>query len=135
MRDYFDDEAVFDLFGTYDEDIRRNLLVIRDIILSTAACTKDVGVLNETIRWGQPSYITTQPKTGSIIRLGPACEGAFAMFFHCQTTLVEEFRMTFGDKLRYEGNRALVWKVGDILDGEMIGHCVREALLYKLRKR
>mgnify|MGYP000592624135 CR=1 FL=1 len=46
------------------------------------------------LRWGQPAYLA--PK-GSTLRVGiPKSGGAFALFAHCQTTLIADFREATG---------------------------------------
>ena len=50
-------------FDSYAPAIRAELLVLRQIILDTAAGTPGVGVLEETLKWGQPAY-------GSAARIG-----------------------------------------------------------------
>ena len=43
---------------------------------------------------GQPSYLTPETKSGSTIRIDQvkAAAGQYAVYFHCQTDLVETFR-------------------------------------------
>ncbi len=124
---------VAEVFAGYPPKERKALLQLRQIILDTAANTDGVGELTETLRWGQPSYITAKPKSGTTIRLGLHDEG-YAMFVHCQTSLVEEFRASFGKKLRFEGNRAVVFRLGDKLPRKIVRECVEAALLYHRRK-
>ena len=106
---------------------------LRTIILDTAKRTEGVGVITETLRWGQPSYITAKPKSGTTIRLGPHDEG-YALFVHCQTSLIEEFRASFGTKLRFEGNRAVVFRLGQKVPRKIVEECVESALLYHRRE-
>ncbi len=40
---------------------------LRQLVLDTAAALAEVGEVEETLKWGEPGYVT---KTGSIIRLG-----------------------------------------------------------------
>lgn len=135
MKPRFEDPEVADVFARYPGDVRDSLLELRALILTTAAETAGVGQLNETLRWGQPSYITSKPKSGTTIRIGPFGERSFALFVHCQTTLVAQFRETYGAKLRFDGVRALVWDVGDPLPTKIVKRCIEAALLYHTRKR
>src|SRR4029079_237763 len=90
----FSDPAVAAVFGAYPGPVRARLLALRLLILDTAKMTKGVGAIEETLKWGQPSYLTTESRSGSTIRIdrvkGDA--GGYAVFFHCQTDLVERFR-------------------------------------------
>jgi len=46
----FDDSAVAAIFAGYSADLRRQLLVLRELIFDTAAATEGVGKLQETLR-------------------------------------------------------------------------------------
>jgi hypothetical protein len=66
-----------------------------------APATEGVGALEETLKWGQPAYLTRASRSGSTIRIG--CRRAdphtYAMYFHCQTDLVHRFRALFTIRL------------------------------------
>jgi hypothetical protein len=82
----FDDPAVAAIFAGYPADLRRQLLVLRELIFETAAATEGVGKLEETLRWGEPSYLTTQSGSGSMVRINArGSQDQYAMYFHCQT--------------------------------------------------
>ena len=84
------------------------MLALRRLILDTAKATKGVGLVEETLKWGQPSYLTPETKSGSTIRIDQvkAEPGQYAVYFHCQTNLVETFRELYPE-LRYGGNRSI----------------------------
>lgn len=126
-------EAVFD---TYPKPVKTRLLALRRLILDTAKATKGVGALEETLKWGQPSYLTPETKSGSTIRIDQvkAEPGQYAVYFHCQTNLVETFRELY-PQLRYEGNRAIVLGAEDKVPEAALRHCVALALTYHLGKR
>lgn len=63
--------AVAAVFASYESSIRLELLAVRRLIFATAAETAGVGTLQETVKWGQPSYPTTETKSGATIRLAP----------------------------------------------------------------
>ena len=73
------------------------MLLLRELIFATAAATPGVGALEETLKWGEPAYLTSATRSGSTIRLAwkPARPEQYAMFFNCQTTLVDTFRTLF----------------------------------------
>ena len=103
-------------------------------MLETAAGIPEVGELEEALRWGEPAYLTPSG-TGSTIRLGPVrgMSDEFALFFNCQTTLVETFRQWFPQGLRFEGNRSIVFRVDEPLPAEAVAECVEAALTYHRR--
>ena len=128
--------AVAKVFSAYPKDVREKLLAMRDLIFATAKRIPGVGELEETLKWCQPSYLTSESKSGSTIRIDAvrAKPGSYAVYFHCQTTLVESFRQRFGTKFRYEGNRALIFSAADKLPAAELRECFAEALTYHLNK-
>jgi hypothetical protein len=65
----FADPAVAAVFSAYPEPLQTRLLALRRLILDTAMTTNGVGALEETLKWGQPSYLTTATKSGSTVRI------------------------------------------------------------------
>jgi hypothetical protein len=133
----FRDAAVDAVFSAYPRPLKAKLLALRRLILETARTTRGVGVLQETLKWGQPSYLTPQTNSGSTIRIDQikSAAGQYAVYFHCQTNLVETFRELYPTQLRFEGNRSIVLDVKDELPQAELRHCVALALTYHLNKR
>lgn len=131
------DPAVRAVFEAYPPEIRAEILGLRGLILETAAATADVGELQETLKWGQPSYLTVKPKSGSTIRIDwiKDSPGRYALYCHCQTSLIEDFRRLYPDDFRFQGNRALVFEAADSLNTEALKHCIALALTYHARKK
>ena len=125
------------VFDAYADDIWPALLLLRRLILQTATETDGVGVLEETLRWGQPSYLTTKSKSGSMIRIDrvKSAPGQYALYVHYQTSLIEMFKERYPHALRYDGNRAILFDVSDEPPEEALRHCIAMALTYRLRKR
>jgi hypothetical protein len=73
------------VFRAYPPALRRKLLALRRLILETARKTDGVGAIEETLRWGQPSFLTSQTGSGSTIRIDAvkAHPGRYAIYFHC----------------------------------------------------
>ncbi len=96
-----------------------------------------LGDIEETLKWGQPSYLTQQSKSGSTIRIGreKKTQGDFAIYFKCQTTLVAAFKERYKNIFRYEGNRAILFNVGDKIPIRELSHCIAMALTYHLNKK
>ena len=90
----FGNPEVAAVYDAYPKDLKSKLLALRRLILETAADTEGVGELEEALRWGQPSYLTTKTKSGSMIRVDRVKnrDDQYAIFVHCQTTLMETFR-------------------------------------------
>ena len=132
----FADPSVKAVFDAYTPPLRTALLRLRSLIFSTAAKTKGVGELSECLKWQQPAYLTSQSKSGSTIRIDAvrAQEDAYAIYFHCQTGLVAQFRELYPKKFNFEGNRALHLKLGGVVPEPELRHCIALALTYHLKK-
>lgn len=124
------------VFNSYPAPARKKLLALRELIFRTAAATPGVGELEETLKWGEPAYLTTKSKSGSTVRIAwkKARPDEYAMYFNCQTTLVDTFRTVFARELRFEGNRAIVFSTAETLPADAVVFCVAAALTYH-RKR
>ncbi len=133
----FADARVAAIFAAYPSATRRKLLALRQLIFDVAASTDGVGALEETVKWGQPSYLTAATKSGSTIRIDGVknSEGRCALYFNCQTSLVETFKELYRGKLRLEGRRAIVLEAEGRLPIEELRHCIALALTYHLDKR
>ena len=125
------------VFESYPPKPRRKLLVLRKLILETAAATAGVGVLEETLKWGEPAYLTSQSRSGSTIRIGwkPSNPSRYAIYFNCQTNLVERFRELFPDCFQFEGDRSIVFEVNDSVPVEPLSFCIAAALTYHRDKK
>ena len=130
------DPAVEAVFSAYPRPLRTKLLALRRLIFDTARATAGVGPLHETLKWGQPSYLTSATKSGSMIRIDQVKPAAdrYAVYFHCQTDLVETFRELYPE-LRYGGNRSILLDIKERLPEAALRHCVALALTYHLNKR
>jgi uncharacterized protein DUF1801 len=128
--------AVTALFDTYPKPVSTRLRALRKLILETARKTDGVGPIEETLRWGQASYLTSESKSGSTIRIDQVkgTSGQYAVYFHCQTNLVETFRELY-PQLRFSGSRAILLDATEEMPEAELRHCVALALTYHFNKR
>jgi len=132
----FADKKVAALFRAHPPAVRAKLLALRELILDVAARTPGVGPLTETLKWGQPSYLTEATGSGTTVRLDRLKKGeGYALYFHCQSGLVEQFRDLYGETFRYEGKRALLFEPRERLPATALRHCIGLALTHHLRKK
>ena len=133
----FQEDAVAGKFAAYPGNVRDRLLALRAMIFETAAGTDGVGFVQETLKWGQPSYLTPRTRSGSTVRIDQVSgqPGTVAAYFHCRSGLVGEFRSHYGDQLKFEGNRAILLGPGEDLPSAPLRHCIALALTYHLRKK
>ena len=71
----FQEPQVQAAFEAFPDAARETLLALRALIFDTAASMPEAGRLQETLKWGQPSYLTPQTRAGSTLRLGVAKSG------------------------------------------------------------
>lgn len=123
-------------FDTYPPKVRRKLLALRELVFRTAATTAGVGEIEESLKWGEPAY-ATKNKSGSTVRMDwkKNAPNHYALYFHCQTNLMETFRMMFPHDFTFEGNRALVFSLDDEIPQDLLAICIAASLTYHLKKR
>lgn len=131
------DAVVAEVFESWPAAIRLKALALRKLILETTANTDGVGPLTETLKWGEPAYLTEQTRSCTTIRIGwkKSDPQRYAMYFNCQTNLVETFRTLFPDELAFEGNRAIVFEGSQAVPRNALAICIEAALTYHRSKR
>ena len=133
---HFADADVKAAFAAYPSNVKADLLRLRELIFDTAAATDGVGALQETLKWRQPSYLTPEIRSGSTIRLDHIAKkpGCYALYFHCQSGLVDRFRELYPDSFEFEGKRALIFDIAKRLPEKQLRHCIALALTHHRRK-
>ncbi len=99
-------------FDTYPPVIQKKLKVLRQLIIDTATRIDSINEIEETLKWGEPSYLA---KKGSTIRIDWKAKSPdqYAIYFKCTSKLVITFREVYGDLFNYEKNRAILFKIDD----------------------
>lgn len=133
----FADPGVSATFKAYPPGVRARLMALRETIFEVAAATPGVGTLTETLKWGQPSYLTEETGAGTTVRIDrlKGDNGGHAAYFHCQSGLVGLFRQLYPDAFAYEGERALILRPGARVPERELRHCIALALTHHLRKK
>jgi hypothetical protein len=129
--------SVADALARHPLPVRARLLEIRALIYSVAAKTKGVGPLTETLKWGEPAYLTEATKSGTTIRLGRvrSAPEACAVLFNCKTTLIPDFHAQFNGELLFDGDRAIVLSVDRPVTDALLSTFLVAALTYHRRER
>ncbi|WCL49201.1 DUF1801 domain-containing protein [Leptospira sp. GIMC2001] len=130
----FTNAEVESIFENYPPKIRNKLLNLRKIIFETAKQSECAEELEETLRWGEPSYIT---KKGSTFRMDwkPTSPNQYAMYFQCNSLLVPTFKKIYPHDFHYEGNRAIVFGMNDKIPIVQLKNCIKMALTYHSIKK
>lgn len=126
----FSNQNVADVFTNYEEPFKSSLLEIRELIFQVANKLDEVGEITESLKWGQPTYSTLNTKSGTPIRIDKFDNKHIGIFFHCQTTLIEQFREIFAQKLKFSKNRAILLDPTKPLPLSELEFCISSALVY-----
>lgn len=123
------------VFEQYPAQIKQALLTIRLWIFEIAGSSDEIGQIEECLKWGEPSYVTHAPKSGTTLRLSKlkSSESEYGLFVHCQTTLIEEFRVVYPD-LKYDKNRGVIFDSSKPIQTDAVKQFIFLALTYHYRK-
>ena len=123
------DQAVADVFETYPPYARKKLMDLRALIFDVAAQNKNIGELEECLKWGEPAYLA---KHGSAVRINwkASSPTQFFIYFNCKTKLVETFKELYSDGFVYQGNRAIEFNINDEIPLAPLKHCIALLLNY-----
>ena len=124
---------VLEKFNSLSEDVKTVCLRIREMVYSVATNDKRIGPLSETLKWGEPSYLTDATKAGTTLRIWKTKDGLFpAIYVNCQTSLIQTFRDIYPDSFDYQGNRAVVITKDITKIAKPLEHCIAMTLTYHL---
>lgn len=124
-------EQVAAAFAAIPPEPCEGLLRLRELIFDVARDLPDAPVVEETLKWGQPAYLTLK---GSTIRLGVPKSGGFGLFVHCQSRLIPEYQIAFPRADRIEGTRAVLFDDTKQIDPGRHGWLIARALTYHQKK-
>ena len=121
--------AVNAVFEAYPEKVRPKMDRLRQLVLEAAEETEGITNVEETLKWGEPSYKTKQ---GSTIRMDWKARqpDQYALYFQCTSQLVPTFRALYDNLLTFEGNRAIVFDLKEPVPEEEIKACLAAGLCY-----
>ncbi len=123
------DSRVNEVFKNYPKAVKSKMLHLRDLVLSTASETDGVEKLEETLKWGEPSYVT---KSGSTLRMDWKEKNPeqYAVYFKCTSKLVPTFKTVYKHKFKFEKNRAIVFNLNEMIPEDELKQCIAMALTY-----
>ncbi len=102
---------------------------LRALVLETASEIEGLETLEETLKWGEPSYLT---KHGSTVRMDWKAKtpNQYAVYFKCTSSLVPTFRKLYSEVFNFETNRAIVFGLNEDIPTSELKHCITLALTY-----
>lgn len=116
-------------FQQYPKKIKTKLNYLRKLIIDTANEDKSITEIEETLKWGEPSYLV---KNGSTLRIDYKIKNPnqYAMYFKCTSKLVPTFKEVFGNKFKYENNRAILFSLDEKIPVDELKICISLTLNY-----
>ncbi len=126
--------SVKEKFDSYPNHIKPKMNALRSLIYQVAEQTEGVGQITETLKWSEPAYLTSKPKSGTTIRMDwkERNPDQIGIYVNCNTSLVETYRSMFSDELEFEGNRAIMIPVEEAIPEKELKICIQMALRYHL---
>lgn len=123
------DPRLKEVFADYPDFVRPKMEYLRGLIRETAEETEPVNELQETLKWNEPSFIT---KIGSTLRIDwkEKQPNQYAMYFQCNSRLIETFRLVFRETFDFEGKRAIIFQLDQEIPKNELKQCIRTALTY-----
>ena len=78
---FIENQKVIDKFESYPDFIRDKMYTLRKLVLQAAEEIDDLDKVEETLKWGEPSYLT---KNGSTIRVDwkESSPDKYALYFN-----------------------------------------------------
>ncbi|MET2984177.1 DUF1801 domain-containing protein [Aureibaculum conchae] len=123
------DPKVAVVFDNYPKSVQKQMFQLRALVLETATEIDGLEAIEETLKWGEPSYLT---KNGSTLRMDWKAKtpNQYAMYFKCTSRLVETFKVIFSDTFQFEGKRAIVFQLNEKIPVEELKQCIAITLTY-----
>lgn len=117
------------VFNRYPDTVQKQMERLRALVLEVATEVEEIKSLEETLKWGEPSYLA---KKGSTLRMDwkSKAPNQYALYFKCTSQLVPSFRTVFKDLFTFEKNRAIVFQLDDKLPEAELKQCIKAALTY-----
>jgi len=129
---------------------RAAALALRSVIFEIAQDDPRIGRVEETLKWGQPAYLTHAPKSGTTLRIAEVKvsgkAGALGLYVPCSTTLISDFGAEFGGAYTRDGTRGIIFAAPEFGQGngpddapgsgaavpDAIARFIHKALVYHL---
>ena len=126
-------QEVNEVFRRYPAKVQKQMLFLRKLVVETASEIDGLKNLQETLKWGEPSYLT---KFGSTVRMDwkEKTPYQFAVYFKCTSKLVPTFKALYSHVFQFDENRANGFQLNDEIPEKELKHCILMALTYHKTK-
>jgi len=122
------------IFSQMPAAVARNLSEIRKSIFDIAKSSAEIGKIEECLKWGEPSYLTHHPKSGTSIRLAWKEKlGIYGIYVPCQTRLIEDFKLIADGQIQFDKTRGLLFHETSDYPRDLVASFLKQALTYHLK--
>ncbi|MCR9203750.1 MAG: hypothetical protein NXH75_04170 [Halobacteriovoraceae bacterium] len=127
-------KEVEEKYKSYPPMVKKEILILRKMILETVKNDSDIDFSGEALKWGEPSFLTKS--SGSTLRLDWKAKSPehISLFVNCQTKLISMFKELYPFDFEYVGNRELRIPLRVKYSKEKLKKCIELALKYNLVK-
>lgn len=127
------DPRVDAIFANYPKSVQKQMQQLRELVRETATEMEEVSNLEESLKWGEPSFIT---KNGSTLRMDwkEKTPDQYALYFQCSSRLVDTFKVVYNQTFQFEGKRAIVFQLNQAIPKDELKECIKATLRYHLVK-
>ena len=125
-----------DVFASWSQTAAATALQCRGLFLDAAA-RLETGPLEESLKWGQPAWRPSRPRTGSTLRMGwdAAEPDALTLFVDCKTDLAARMQETYPTLMAHDGRRRMGVSLNTPLPEQAIAHLAEMTFSYHRAKR
>tara|TARA_R110002094_G_scaffold33089_2_gene45608 strand:+ start:2474 stop:2896 length:423 start_codon:yes stop_codon:yes gene_type:complete len=127
---------LLDHIATWSGPAQRRLWACRALFHDIAR-NRDLGALDETLKWGQPSWRPRRPRTGSTLRVGwdASDPSNLAFFVDCKTDLAARMHDIYPNLSGNDGRRRIAVDLAAPFHEQAIAHLAEMTFSYHLSRR
>ncbi|MBD1544800.1 DUF1801 domain-containing protein [Roseibium aggregatum] len=127
-------QPVADYLSGCPAAVRKGLMDLRALGYQVAGEDARIGPLHETLKWGEPSYLTDVTRSGTTLRLAAkkTMPDTYGLFFNCRTSIAERVTDLYPNTFVFDGKRGLLFSAGRELPVEEVKACISLVLTYRL---
>ncbi len=126
---------ILNTIAAWPPSAQQHLLSARAIAFETAE-TASTGPLSESLKWGQPAWRPSRPRTGSTLRLNwsPDWPGQLLAYVDCKTDLASQMSTRFPQQFGNDGRRSLAFDLDVPLPQDAIAQLAHLTFTYHRQK-
>lgn len=119
----------------YDQQSKMLIQSVREMVHKVAGSTQGCGQIVEALKWGQISFLTEKPKSGTTLRIDKNATGTLSLYVNCNSNMIAEASAHYPNMFAYVGAREIVLPNDLSAVSEPLEHIIAMALTYHKNKR